>query len=143
MTSHHASGKVDETGRTTGDSSHNSSGPNSSFSSVQLVFRLLLGNLDGFRFQFYALAFVGFLDGAATFFVPVLLAEYTKTDFTRDRLLHLIPLIALLYLATPCAVTSYVMADQMGADRDLAASAIALSTLLCMPVMIFLLFCLR
>ncbi|MFN8390224.1 MAG: ABC transporter ATP-binding protein [Bdellovibrionota bacterium] len=100
MTSHHASGKVDETGRTTGDSSHNSSGPNSSFSSVQLVFRLLLGNLDGFRFQFYALAFVGFLDGAATFFVPVLLAEYTKTDFTRDRLLHLIPLIALLYLAS-------------------------------------------
>ncbi|MDX9868832.1 MAG: AEC family transporter [Kiritimatiellia bacterium] len=51
--------------------------------------------------------------------------------------------IALLYLATPCAVTSYVMADQMGADRELAAAAIALSTLLCMPVMIFLLFCLR
>jgi predicted permease len=44
-------------------------------------------------------------------------------------------LIALLFLASPCAVTSYVMADQMGADKDLAASAIALSTLLCLPVM--------
>ena len=51
--------------------------------------------------------------------------------------------VALLFLASPCAVTSYVMADQMGADRELAAAAIALSTLLCMPVMIFLLFCLR
>jgi len=52
-------------------------------------------------------------------------------------------MIALLYLATPCAVTSYVMADQMGADRELAASTIALSTLLCIPVMIFLMLCLR
>jgi len=44
-------------------------------------------------------------------------------------------LITLLYLASPCAVTSYVMADQMGADKELAGSAIALSTLLCLPVM--------
>ena len=52
-------------------------------------------------------------------------------------------LITLLYLASPCAVTSYVMADQMGADKVLAGSAIALSTLLCLPVMIaiLLLFC--
>lgn len=48
-------------------------------------------------------------------------------------------LIALLYLASPCAVTSYVMADQMGADKVLAGSAIALSTLLCFPVMVALL----
>ncbi len=48
-------------------------------------------------------------------------------------------LVALLFLASPCAVTSYVMADQMGADRDLAGSAIALSTLLCLPVMTLLL----
>ncbi len=48
-------------------------------------------------------------------------------------------LTALLYLASPCAVTSYVMADQMGADKQLAGSAIALSTLLCLPVMIFIL----
>lgn len=48
-------------------------------------------------------------------------------------------LIALLYLASPCAVTSYVMADQMGADKALAGSAIALSTLLCLPVMVAIL----
>ena len=52
-------------------------------------------------------------------------------------------LIALLYLASPCAVTSYVMADQMGADRDLAGSAIALSTLLCLPVMALILILFR
>ena len=48
-------------------------------------------------------------------------------------------LITLLYLASPCAVTSYVMADQMGADKVLAGSAIALSTLLCLPVMVAIL----
>ncbi len=48
-------------------------------------------------------------------------------------------LVALLYLACPCAVTSYVMADQMGADKELAGSAIVLSTLLCLPVMALLL----
>jgi predicted permease len=48
-------------------------------------------------------------------------------------------LIALLYLASPCAVTSYVMADQMGADKDLAGSAIVLSTLFCLPVMALIL----
>jgi hypothetical protein len=48
-------------------------------------------------------------------------------------------LIALLYLASPCAVTSYVMADQMGADKELAGAAIVLSTLLCLPVMALIL----
>ena len=47
--------------------------------------------------------------------------------------------IALLNLASPCAVTSYVMADQMGADKELAGSAIALSTLCCLPVMALIL----
>ncbi len=44
-------------------------------------------------------------------------------------------LVLLLFLASPCAVTSYVMADQMGADKELAGSAVVLSTLLCLPVM--------
>ena len=48
-------------------------------------------------------------------------------------------LIALLFLASPCAVTSYVMADQMGADKELAGSAIVLSTLFCLPVMALIL----
>jgi predicted permease len=52
-------------------------------------------------------------------------------------------LVALLYLASPCAVTSYVMADQMGADRELAGSAIALSTLACLPVMALILLLFR
>lgn len=52
-------------------------------------------------------------------------------------------LIALLYLASPCAVTSYVMADQMGADKTLAGSAIALSTLFCLPVMVAILLLFR
>ena len=54
--------------------------------------------------------------------------------FNRELLL-----VALLFLASPCAVTSYVMADQMGADKELAGSAIVLSTLLCLPVMAVLL----
>ena len=52
-------------------------------------------------------------------------------------------LVALLYLASPCAVTSYVMAEQMGADKELAGSAIVLSTLLCLPVMALLLILFR
>jgi predicted permease len=48
-------------------------------------------------------------------------------------------LITLLFLASPCAVTSYVMADQMGADSELAGATIALSTLFCLPVMAVLL----
>ncbi len=48
-------------------------------------------------------------------------------------------LITLLFLASPCAVTSYVMADQMGADKELAGSAIVLSTLFCLPVMALIL----
>lgn len=39
-------------------------------------------------------------------------------------------LIAMVCLACPTAVASYVLCDQMGADRDLAAGAIVWSTLL-------------
>ena len=38
-------------------------------------------------------------------------------------------LAALLFSSCPCAVASYVMADQMGADRELAGAAVVLSTL--------------
>lgn len=40
-----------------------------------------------------------------------------------------------LYLACPTAVASFVMADQMGADKDLAAAIVVLSTLLAFPAM--------
>lgn len=41
----------------------------------------------------------------------------------------------LLFLSTPAAVASYVMADQMGADRDLAGSIVVLSTIAALPTM--------
>jgi predicted permease len=50
--------------------------------------------------------------------------------------LHGAPLtMAMLYLSCPTAVATYVMADQMGADRELAAGSIVLSTLLAFPAM--------
>ncbi len=47
--------------------------------------------------------------------------------------------IALLYLAAPTAVTSYIMAQQLGADEHLAGSIIAVSTLMALPALIVLL----
>jgi len=44
-------------------------------------------------------------------------------------------LIALLFLSCPVAVASYVMADQMGADRELAGAIVVLSTLYAFPAM--------
>ncbi len=43
--------------------------------------------------------------------------------------------VCLLYLAAPTAVASYVMADQMGADSDLSAAIIVISTLLAFPAL--------
>lgn len=43
--------------------------------------------------------------------------------------------VALLYLAMPTAVMSYVMAESMGADGQLAGSIVVISTLLAMPVL--------
>ena len=37
--------------------------------------------------------------------------------------------IAMIYLATPAAVTTYVMADQLGNDAHLAGRAVVLSTI--------------
>jgi len=43
--------------------------------------------------------------------------------------------LTLLFLACPTAVASYVMADQMGADKDLAGAIVVLSTLYAFPAM--------
>jgi predicted permease len=43
--------------------------------------------------------------------------------------------IALLYLACPTAVVSFVMAEQLGADHELAGSIVVFSTLISMPVL--------
>lgn len=49
-------------------------------------------------------------------------------------------LTALIFLASPTAVTSYVMAEQMGADKELAAAAVTLSTLCAMPITAIILY---
>jgi predicted permease len=43
--------------------------------------------------------------------------------------------MALIFLACPTAVSSYVMAEQMGADAELAGSTVLLSTILAMPAL--------
>lgn len=43
--------------------------------------------------------------------------------------------IALIYLATPTAVTSYVMAGQLGGDERLSADAVVVSTVLSLPAL--------
>ncbi len=48
-------------------------------------------------------------------------------------------LTALLFLATPTAVASFVMADQMGCDGDLAAAIVVLTTLLSFPALALIL----
>jgi len=49
-------------------------------------------------------------------------------------------LTALIYLSCPIAITSYVMAEQMGADKELAAAAVTLSTICAMPVIAIILY---
>lgn len=49
-------------------------------------------------------------------------------------------LTSMIYLASPTAVTSYVMAEQMGADKDLAAASVTLSTICAMPVTALILY---
>ena len=51
--------------------------------------------------------------------------------------------ITLLYLACPTAVASYVMADQMGADKDLAGAIVVLSTFYAFPAMAVVLLLVR
>jgi predicted permease len=54
--------------------------------------------------------------------VGVLLARYIGLDTNQTA-------IALIYLACPTAVVSYVMAEQLGADEVLAGSTVVVSTL--------------
>lgn len=50
--------------------------------------------------------------------------------------------VALIYLACPTAVASFIMADQMQADADLSAAIIVLSVLFAIPALgLVLLFC--
>jgi hypothetical protein len=48
--------------------------------------------------------------------------------------------VAMIYLATPAAAASHVMAQRLGADDQLASSIIVVSTLLAMPALAVSLF---
>ncbi|MDD2600013.1 MAG: AEC family transporter [Kiritimatiellae bacterium] len=85
-----------------------------------------------------------------TKFYPALIAAMLKTllmpllgfsvlliSATAD---HATLLTAMIFLASPTAVTSYVMAEQMGADKELAAAAVTLSTICAMPVTAIILY---
>ena len=53
----------------------------------------------------------------------------------QNRYFMAVLLIAMLLLAMPTAVASYVMAQAMGADDTLASSIVMISTLLAIPVL--------
>ena len=62
--------------------------------------------------------------------------------YTIGRMLGLtgdLLLVAVIFAATPTAVASFVMADQMGADKELAAAIIVVSTLLAFPALAWVL----
>ncbi len=48
-------------------------------------------------------------------------------------------LVAMLFLATPTAVASYIMAEQMGSDGELAGSIVMTSTVLALPALVIIL----
>lgn len=54
-------------------------------------------NLDQFKTRFTLVFLVGVFDGSATFFVPVVLAEFTKSSFTVKDFQNLTYLVIVLY----------------------------------------------
>ncbi|MFH0988271.1 MAG: ABC transporter ATP-binding protein [Parcubacteria group bacterium] len=64
------------------------------------VLKFIYKNLDQFRTRFGFVFFVGILEGLASFFVPVALAEFTKSSFTATDFVNLIWLVVGLYVAS-------------------------------------------
>ncbi|MBI1754916.1 ABC transporter ATP-binding protein, partial [Candidatus Azambacteria bacterium] len=62
--------------------------------------KFIWNNLDRFRTRFGFIFFIGILDGFATFFIPVLLAEFTKSDFTALQFQKLLWWMLACYLAS-------------------------------------------
>ena len=62
--------------------------------------RFIYKNLDRFKTRFFLVFLVGILDGLATFFVPVVLAEFTKSFFTLNDFQNLIRLVIIFYLVS-------------------------------------------
>ena len=64
------------------------------------VLKFIYKNLDRFKTRFALVFLTGVLDGLATFFVPVVLAEFTKSSFTPNDFQNLIYLVIILYLTS-------------------------------------------
>ncbi|MFA5126853.1 MAG: ABC transporter ATP-binding protein [Patescibacteria group bacterium] len=64
------------------------------------VLKFIYQNLDNFKTRFNLVLLSGLANGFASFFIPVTLAEFTKSQFTTAGFYRLIWLIVLLYAAT-------------------------------------------
>lgn len=64
------------------------------------VLKFIYKNLDHFKTRFALVFIAGILDGLATFFVPVVLAEFTKSSFTSNDFQNLIRLVIIFYVAS-------------------------------------------
>lgn len=64
------------------------------------VFRFVWHHLDHYRARFVALLIVGLLDGAAIFMIPVVLAEFTKSEVTIENFKTPLLIMTGLYLAS-------------------------------------------
>ncbi len=71
------------------------------------VLKFILKNLDQYRSRFWLVFFVGLLDGAGVFFIPILLAEFTKKGFNKSQFSHLLPYLVGIYLFT--LLTSWII----------------------------------
>ncbi|OGH60211.1 MAG: hypothetical protein A2725_04580 [Candidatus Magasanikbacteria bacterium RIFCSPHIGHO2_01_FULL_33_34] len=64
------------------------------------VLKFIYKNLDKFKIKFIFVFFAGIFDGFVTFFVPVLLAEFTKSSFISSDFQNLIYLVSIFYLSS-------------------------------------------
>lgn len=64
------------------------------------VLKFIYKNLDHFRTRFVIIFLIGILDGLATFFIPVALSEFTKSELSAPDFLNLIRLVVFFYLAS-------------------------------------------
>ncbi|MEK9130195.1 MAG: ABC transporter ATP-binding protein [Patescibacteria group bacterium] len=64
------------------------------------VLKFIYKNLNQFKTRFVLVFFAGIFDGLTTFFIPVVLAEFTKSSFTSNDFQNLISLVIVFYLAS-------------------------------------------
>lgn len=64
------------------------------------VLKFIYKKLDHFKTRFALVFIAGILDGLATFFVPVVLAEFTKSSFTSNDFQNLIRLVIIFYVVS-------------------------------------------